>query len=288
MSPLTAQTRVFSVLGDPIDHSLSPIIQNAAFRQAGVDGVYVALRCDAEGMVGFMSGLGRGGGGGNITLPHKEKAASVLDSPSEAVRRTGACNTFWGEDGRLCGDNTDVEGFGRALRHFLSDAPAGHRVLLLGAGGAARATLRSLVDGQAEEVLILNRTVDRARAVARRIGGDRVRVAESPSDVDDGDFDLVVNTTSLGLDSEDELPLELERLSRAGAVIDLVYGPNATPLVTASKRLGIPAVDGGEMLVHQGAVAFERWWDEAAPIEAMRRALEAARQTPAGQVPSCV
>ena len=281
MSPLTAQTRVFSVLGDPIDHSLSPIIQNAAFREAGVDGVYVALRCDAEGMVGFMSGLGRGGGGGNITLPHKEKAASVLDSPSEAVRWTGACNTFWGEDGRLCGDNTDVEGFGRALRHFLGDAPAGHRVLLLGAGGAARATLRSLVDGQAEEVLILNRTVDRARAVARRIGGDRVRVAESPSDVDDGDFDLVVNTTSLGLDSEDEPPLELERLSRAGAVIDLVYGPNATPLVTASKRLGIPAVDGGEMLVHQGAMAFERWWDEAAPIEAMRRALEAARQTPA-------
>ena len=281
MSPLTAQTRVFTVLGDPIDHSLSPIIQNAAFREAGVDGVYVALRCDAEGMVGFMSGLGRGGGGGNITLPHKEKAASVLDSPSEAVRRTGACNTFWGEDGRLCGDNTDVEGFGRALRHFLGDAPAGHRVLLLGAGGAARAALRSLVDGQAEDVLILNRTVDRARAVARRIGGDRVRVAESPSDVDDGDFDLVVNTTSLGLASEDELPLDLERLSRAGAVIDLVYGPSATPLVTASKRLGIPAVDGGEMLVHQGAVAFERWWDEAAPIEAMRRALEAARQTPA-------
>ena len=280
MSSLTAQTRVFSVLGDPIDHSLSPIIQNAAFREAGVDGVYVALRCDAEGMVGFMSGLGRGGGGGNITLPHKEKAASVLDSPSEAVRRTGACNTFWGEDGRLCGDNTDVEGFGRALRHFLGDAPAGHRVLLLGAGGAARATLRSLVDGQAEDVLILNRTVDRARAVARRIGGDRVRVAESPSDVEGGDFDLVVNTTSLGLDSEDELPLDLERLSRAGAVIDLVYGPSATPLVTASKRLGIPAVDGGEMLVHQGAVAFERWWDEAAPIEAMRRALEAARQTP--------
>ena len=281
MSPLTAQTRVFTVLGDPIDHSLSPIIQNAAFREAGVDGVYVALRCDAEGLVGFMSGLGGGGGGGNITLPHKEKAASVLDSPSEAVRRTGACNTFWGEDGRLCGDNTDVEGFGRALRHFLGDAPAGHRVLLLGAGGAARAALRSLVDGQAEDVLILNRTVDRARAVARRIGGDRVRVAEGPSDVDDGDFDLVVNTTSLGLDREDELPLDLERLSRAGAVIDLVYGPSTTPLVTTSKCLGIPAVDGGEMLVHQGAVAFERWWDEAAPIEAMRRALEAARQTPA-------
>ena len=139
MSPLTARTRVFAILGDPIEHSLSPVIQNAAFREAGVDGVYVALHCDAEGMVGFMSGLGGAGGGGNVTLPHKEKAASVLDKASEAVRRTGACNTFWGENGKLCGDNTDVEGFGRALRYFLGDGPAGYRVLLLGAGGAARA-----------------------------------------------------------------------------------------------------------------------------------------------------
>ncbi len=279
MSSLTARTRVFTVLGNPVGHSLSPVIQNAAFQETGVDGVYVALRCDAEGMVGFMSGIARGGGGGNITLPHKEKAASIIDSPSEAVRRTGACNTFWGEGGKLCGDNTDVEGFGRALRHFLDGNAAGYRVLLLGAGGAARAALLSLVDHQAEDVLILNRTVERARAVARRIGGDRVRVAESPSDIDDGDFDLVVNTTSLGLDSEDELPLDLERLSGAGAVMDLVYGPRATPFVAASKHLGIPAVDGGEMLVYQGAVAFEHWWGEAAPIDAMRRALEAARSS---------
>ena len=277
MNSLTAQTRLFTVLGDPVDHSLSPVIQNAAFLKAEVDGVYVALRCDADGMVGFMSGLGRAGGGGNVTLPYKEKAASVLDEPSEAVRRTGACNTFWGEDGKLCGDNTDVEGFGRALRQFLGGAVAGYRVLLLGGGGAARAVLLSLVDDEAEDVLIFNRTVERARAVARRIGGDRVRVAENLSDVDDGDFDLVVNTTRLGLDSEDKLPLDLERLSRAGAVVDLVYGSGTTPFVAASRRLGIPAVDGGEMLVHQGAVSFERWWGDVAPIDAMRLALEAAR-----------
>ncbi len=238
MSPLTAQTRVFAILGDPIEHSLSPVIQNAAFREAGVDGVYVALHCDAEGMVGFMSGLGGAGGGGNVTLPHKEKAASVLDKASEAVRRTGACNTFWGENGKLCGDNTDVEGFGRAVRQFLGGPAAGYRVLLLGAGGAARAALLSLVDEKAEDVLILIRTVERARAVARRIGGDRVRVAERRSDFENGDFDLVVNTTRLGLASEDDLPLDLERLSRAGAVFDLVYGPSGTPFVAASKRLG--------------------------------------------------
>ncbi len=283
MSLPTARTRVFTLLGDPVEHSLSPVIQNAAFREAGVDGVYVALRCDVDRMVGFMSGLAGAGGGGNVTLPHKEKAASVLGKPSEAVRRTGACNTFWREDGELRGDNTDVEGFGRALRHFLDGTVAGRRVLLLGAGGAARAVLVSLIDDQAEDVLILNRTVERARAVARRIGGDRVRVAETSSDVDGGAFDLVVNTTRLGLSSEDELPLDLERLSRVGSVMDLVYGTSATAFVTASNRLGIPAVDGGEMLLHQGAVAFERWWGEAAPIEAMRRALEAARSTHTGE-----
>ncbi len=277
MNAPTARTRLFTILGNPVEHSLSPAIQNAAFREAGVDGVYVALRCDAEEMVGFMSGLGRGGGAGNVTLPHKEKAASILDNPSEAVRRTGACNTFWGESGKLCGDNTDVEGFKRALEHFLGGSVTGYRVLLLGAGGAARAALLSLIDDEAQDVLILNRTVERARAVARRIGGDRVRVAESHAEVDHGDFDLIVNTTRLGLSSEDELPLDLERLSRAGAVMDLVYGPSATPFVAASRRLGIPAVDGGEMLVHQGAVAFERWWGEAAPIDAMRRALETAQ-----------
>ena len=283
MSLITPRTRVFAVLGDPVDHSLSPVIQNAAFAEAGVDGVYVAIHCDAANMAGVMLGLGRAEGGGNVTLPHKEKAASFLDEPSETVRRTGACNTYWGQDGKIFGDNTDVEGFGRALQDFLSVEVAGHRVLLLGAGGAARAALMSLVDGQAEEVLVLNRTVERARAVARRIGGDRVRVAESSFDVDDGSFDLVVNTTRLGLSVDDALPFDLERLSRAGAVMDLVYGPNATPFVLAARRLGIPAVDGGEMLLHQGAVAFERWWGQPAPIEAMRGALEAARSLESGE-----
>lgn len=282
MSLPTARTRVFAVLADPVEHSLSPIIQNAAFQEAGVDGAYLALRCDAEGMVGLMSGLGRAGGGGNVTLPHKERAVTVLDKPSDAVRRTGACNTFWGEGGEICGDNTDVEGFGRALRRFLGGTAAGYRVLLLGAGGAARAVLASLIDDRADDILVLNRTVERARTVAKRMAGDGVRVAESPTDIDGGDFDLVVNSTRLGLSVDDELPLDLTRLSRAGAVMDLVYGPRATPFVAASQSLGIPAVDGGEMLVQQGAVAFERWWGVSAPIEAMRRALDTARASHPG------
>jgi shikimate dehydrogenase len=159
---VTASTRVLTLLGDPVGHSASPEIQNAAFSAAGVDGVYVAVRCGPEELVGFMRGLARAGGGGNITLPHKEKAASLLDVRSDSVRRTGACNTFWGDDqGKVHGDNTDVDGFRRALNIFLDQSPKGIRALLLGAGGAARAALLGLIDEGADEVVIYNRTQDR-------------------------------------------------------------------------------------------------------------------------------
>lgn len=271
---ISASTRVFALLGDPVGHTLSPRIQNAAAAALDVDGVYVALQCGEEDLPGFMRGLSRSGGGGNVTLPHKGKAASVIDRPLEAVRRTGACNTFWLQDGRVVGDNTDVEGFRRALQHFLGAAsPEGQKVLLLGAGGAARAALVALLDDGVEEVCIFNRSAERARSAARRIGGARARVLDGPRDWHDGDFDLVVNATSLGLSNEDPLPIDLERLSRAGAVMDLVYGPKPTPFLRAAEALGIRATDGKEMLVQQAAAAFELWWDRSAPVEAMRAAL---------------
>ena len=270
---VTARTRVLTLLGDPISHSASPEIQNAAFAEARVDGVYVAVRCAAEDLSGFMHGLSRAGGGGNITLPHKEKAAAVVDVPMEAVRRTGACNTFWGVNGKVHGDNTDVDGFRRAVRTFLDGPAKGIRVLVRGAGGAARAALVGLLDEGAGEVVLFNRTAERARAVARRIGGERARVVDVVQGLDGEGFDLVVNTTRLGLEPSDPPPLDLGRLGRAGAAMDLVYGREKTPFMLAAERLGIRSTDGMEMLVQQGAVSFERWWDRPAPIEAMRAAV---------------
>ena len=271
---VTATTRVLTLLGDPVAHSASPELQNAAFRAAAVDGVYVAVRCAPDDLVGFMRGLARAGGGGNVTLPHKEKAASILDVRSDAVRRTGACNTFWGdEDGRVHGDNTDVEGFRRALKVFLEGPTSGIRVLLLGAGGAARAALAALVEDGAGEILLYNRTQDRARAVARRIGGQKVRVVPIARELEGEDFDLVVNATSLGLSPGDASPVDFEKLNRAGAAMDLVYGHHTTGFVEAAEAAGIRATDGMEMLVQQGAASFERWWGEGAPVEAMRDAI---------------
>ena len=270
---ITARTRVLTLFGDPVEHSASPEIQNAAFLEAGVDGVYIAVRCAKEDLAGFMRGLALAGGGGNITLPHKEKAAAIVDVSSEAVRRTGACNTFWGENGQVHGDNTDVEGFRRALQIFMDGPSKGARALILGAGGAARATLVGLLEEGVDEVLLYNRTSERAQAVARRIGGQRARVVPVMEELDGERFDIVINTTRVGLDPDDPAPIDFELLGRAGAVMDLVYGRHQTSFVKAAERLGIRATDGMEMLVQQGAASFESWWNKPAPIDLMRNAI---------------
>jgi len=178
----------------------------------------------------------------------------------------------------VVGDNTDVEGFRRAIASFLLQGPEGARVLMLGAGGAARAALVALLDDGVDEVRLLNRSVERARAVSRRIGGERVRVVPLASELDGEDFDLVVNATRLGLHADDPLPLDLETLGGVGAVFDMVYGEEGTPFVTAAEARGIRATDGIEMLIQQGAAAFERWWDQEAPVDAMRDAFERRRE----------
>lgn len=270
---ISARTRTFALLGDPVSHSLSPRLQNAAFSAAGVDGVYVALRCARDDFPGVLRGLARAGGGGNVTVPHKALAMEVVEVPTAEVERTAACNTFWWEDGRIHGDNTDVEGFRTAAAALLGPV-AGARVLVLGAGGAARAAVVALLDGRADAVALLNRTQQRAEALRERLdpGGRRVRVLPGGSLRREG-FDLVVNCTSLGLEAEDPLPLDLGSLARVGAALDVVYGERDTAWVRHARSLEIPAADGREMLLQQGAAAFRRWWGREAPLEAMRRAL---------------
>ena len=271
----TAKTRLLTLLGDPILHSKSPEIQNRAFEAAGVDGVYVALQCKEEDLEGFMVSIARSGGGGNITLPHKEKAAAIVEIASEAVVQTGACNTFWGDErGRIHGDNTDVDGFRSALSFFIGSVPSGIRVLLLGGGGAARASLLGLIDEGADEIVIFNRTPERARSMSRRIGGERTRVIPVLEEIEGEDFDLVINATRLGLEKNDASPVDLERLGCVGAAMDLVYGRHVTPFVRAAEAMDIRATDGAEMLVRQGAASFERWWGIPAPVAVMRAAME--------------
>lgn len=269
----TSATRLIALLGDPVAHSFSPRIQNAAFRAAGVDGFYVALRCDVSAFPGLLQGIARAGGAGNVTVPHKELAAGVIESATDAVIRTGACNTFWLEGGRICGDNTDVAGFRAAVRGLIG-SPAGARVLLLGAGGAARGALCALLEEGASSVLLLNRTPERAAALRAAFNADaRLQLLADAGRLGEERFDLVVNATSLGLHPGDTAPLELDRLRGTGAILDLVYAPGETAWVRAARSRGIRAADGLEMLLQQGAAAFERWWGSAAPVDVMRAAV---------------
>lgn len=281
--PEEAGTRVFALLGRPVAHSLSPALHNAALRALGLNGVYVALACEAEHLEGLMRGLAAAGGGGNVTLPHKEAAFAALDRASGAARATGACNTFWSENGALCGDNTDVAGFGAAVAALLAerdgrrgtepgpgrDRPYGlERALVVGAGGAARAAAAWLADG-AGEVAVEGRTPARVRALVEALGAPNLRAAKGDAD----GWDLVVNATPLGLDPRDPAPLAPDRAAAAGAILDMTYADSPNALDRAARAAGVPYADGREMLLHQAAQAFRRWWGQEPPLNAMREGL---------------
>jgi shikimate dehydrogenase len=277
-APFSARTRVLALLGDPVSHSLSPTFQNAGIRATELDAVYVALRCTPSELPGLLLGLARAGGGGNVTIPHKELAAATLERATEAVVATGACNTFWSESGQVFGDNTDVAGFDAAARTVLGRGPAGARVLLIGAGGAARAAVFSLTAAGADEVVVLNRSVQRAGDLSDRFSTSRtrIRVAPEAAAIHGESFDLAVNSTSLGLRPGDPLPLPIDGSVRFDAALDLVYAPGETEWVRRAREDGRRAADGLEMLLQQGVAAFRTWWPGVEPpIEAMRSALPA-------------
>jgi shikimate dehydrogenase len=268
-----ADTRLFALLGDPVAHSLSPLLQGAALQALALDGIYVALRCSAADCPHLLQGIARAGGGGNVTIPHKERAAGALEFATEWVNRTGACNTYWFEHGQVCGDNTDVEGFSRAVQRCLGDIRGAH-VLLLGAGGGARAVVAGLTTMGVARIDVLARSHARAERLASLVGPGTTTLAVASGQR--ARCDLVINATPLGLDEQDPLPYPVEQLHPGSAVFDLVYRPSDTAWVRAARAAGLRAVDGKEMLLYQAAAAFERWWRRDPPVEAMRAALRGA------------
>jgi shikimate dehydrogenase len=255
---------VFAVLGDPVVHSLSPAMHNAAFRLLGLDAVYVALCCTADEVPAVMHSLTRQGGGGNVTVPHKTVAAAAVTQPSVLVTRLGACNTFWGMDGQLAGDNTDVVGVLSALEWL--GVPEGPW-LVLGTGGSARAVAAAAVAAGAR-LAVRSRDADRARdflAWATSIGVTPATREECVA---------CINATPLGLSAGDTVPPCSELAPAARVALDLVYAPRETRWVVACREAGLRAADGREMLIAQGAAAFARWFpSKRAPIDVMRAAV---------------
>lgn len=269
---ISAKTRLLTVIGDPVAHSLSPAMHNAACRALGLDAVYLALQVPARSLPAVLAMQAAIGGAGNVTVPHKEAVEGSVARKTDVCARVGACNTFWTEDGALIGDNTDVFGVAAALDQ-LGAAQHGERWLVVGTGGSARATAVTAADRGAT-LFVRSRDASRATAFAAWATGVGVTttVANGPIEVD-----VAINATPLGLAGHDPLPIDVNHIPGVQRALDLVYAPGETRWVHALRERGIEARDGREMLVQQGAAAFERFFPgTAAPTEVMRAAVQRA------------
>lgn len=260
------------LLGHPVAHSVSPIFQNAALRCAGIPLVYEALDTTPADLDARLDALIAERTAGNATIPHKERLAARCSRLTAVAERVGAVNTFQvDDDGSLVGHNTDVAGFDRLARIALGDAPLPRRVALLGAGGAAAAVLAAIEGWPECEVTLFNRSAERRERLAKRFAvvrdatGDIARAVKG--------CEMVVNSTPLGLHPSDALPVAIDSLERGAVVVDLVYSRDETRWVHAARAAGRRAADGLEMLLEQGALAFEWWLGEPAPREVMRNAV---------------
>jgi len=266
--PISGHTRVAGVIGDPVAHSRSPAIMNAAFAAAGLDWVYVAFPARAgRGNQAVKAARDLGLVGLNVTMPFKADAAWACDELTPAATALRAVNVVTVDpSGRLLGSSTDGPGFVRSVREQGLD-PSGRRALVCGAGGAARAIVVALGEAGAN-VTVGARRRDAADTAAGLVMGASSAVLAT---IDPGAFDLVVNATPLGMQGEDG-PVDTELLNPSQLVVDTVYHPMETPFLAACRARGIPCTNGLGMLVHQAALAFEQWTGVAAPLDAMRAA----------------
>jgi shikimate dehydrogenase len=256
-----------AVLGHPVGHSRSPAMQNAALAELGLAGEWSYESIDVgpdEFELRVRAMAGEGFAGANVTVPHKGAALSLADELSETAREIGAANTLSFAAGEIRADNTDAQG----LLDSLPELPGGKRALVLGAGGAARAVVWALVR-EGAEVEVWNRTELRSRNLCEELGG---APAAAPSQ---GSYELIVNSTAVGLSGEDpfaELPLDADRFVAGQTVVDLVYGDRPSGLLLAAEAAGAAVVDGIEVLVRQGALSLRIWTGREAPLGAMRSA----------------
>ena len=270
----TARTHPARVVlvGHPVAHSRSPHFQNAAFAAAGIPLQYGTLDVPPGALETTLGELKAARAAGNVTIPHKESAAEACDRLTPIAERVGAVNTFWVEDGLLWGDNTDVAGFDAAV--VALGTPRRHAtVLCLGAGGAAAAVCAAVVHWPGARVVLRARSPARAARLASRFP-DIVSL-ETDRELASGHLTLLVNATPLGMHGE-LTPIPVAEIPRDADVMDLVYREGETTLVREARARGHSAMDGREMLLQQGALAFTRWFGVAPDLDVMRRALETA------------
>ncbi len=278
---LTGHTRIVGVIGDPVEHSRSPQMHNAAFAKAELDYVYVPFHVRPNDLTDAIAGFKAINVVGiNVTLPHKQAVISHLTSISREAELIGAVNTLTFTDEGIHGDNTDAPGVLRALEEKGNmSVPVGENVVVLGAGGAARAVVVALALAGVASITIANRTVERAIALAEEMGqktgifmqGLGLKDAQLPAAVRESM--LLINTATVSMDATHPLLISADWLQPKTIVYDIVYTPPVTPLMRAAAARGCETLGGIGMLVHQGAIAFEKWTGIAPCTETMHQAL---------------
>lgn len=267
---ISGTTKLYGIIGRPVAHSLSPVMHNAAFRVLGEDRIYIPFL--VENICDALTGLkGLGVKGASVTIPHKEAVIPLLDEIDPVAARIGAVNTIVvsgeGEDRKLCGTNTDWIGANQAIEEKI--ALKGTKAAILGAGGAARAIGFGLLEAGAE-VGIFSRTETRGRELAAALGCEWGSLMEIGSCA----ADILINATSVGMTPHDQYsPVAKEVLDNFSVVMDIVYSPLKTRLLSDAASAGCTCVNGLDMLLYQGVAQFELWTGLAAPIDVMRDAL---------------
>jgi shikimate dehydrogenase len=271
------------LIGDPVEHSLSPIFQQPAFDALGLDIRYELWPTPLHLLPERIDDIREGRAlGANVTVPHKEAVFRLMDTLSETARRAGAVNTIVGRDGVLHGENTDVYGFTVPLADHQFDFIAS-RAVILGAGGAARGVAVALLEAGIAQITILNRTPDRALRLATALADARVQPGALNTVTDlASDTHLLINATAIGWNGTN-LPVDLavfRLLPEHAIVYDLTY--RTTPYLRAASEAGVKTIDGLPMLVHQGARSFELWTGQSAPVDLMWRAAVTERAARGG------
>ncbi|OAS13765.1 shikimate dehydrogenase [Paenibacillus oryzisoli] len=278
VTPIDSHTVLYGVFGDPIRHSRSPIMLNRAFQEAGINGVYAAFHVKPEALGEAVRGIrALGYRGVNVTIPHKVDVMNYLDEIDEGAMIVGAVNTIVNENGKLKGFNTDGIGYVRSLKEETGIELKGKRVLVLGAGGAARGVAYALAKEGASCIYIANRTKERAVELAATISAFTETVGLGMDELENvaDNVEFVLNTTSAGMHPNvDELPLPLHLLRPHHLVSDLIYNPRITRFLREAEAIGARIHGGLGMFIYQGAYAFEYWTGTPAPVAAMRQVVE--------------
>lgn len=277
MITIDTKTKIIGLLGYPLTHSFSPVMQNSAFEKADLNNIYIPIEVIADDLGHVVQGISKMNFGGfNVTIPYKIKIIKYLDEIDKLARIIGAVNVVTIEDGQMKGYNTDGSGFLRSFEIETGETTEGKTILIIGSGGAARAISMTLAMNGAKKIYICNRTLERAVVLAEDINNSIKKcafpVALLSRDLNDAlrDTDIIINTSSIGMYPDvDVMPLDRGLLEKKFIVCDIVYNPYRTKLLEEAENIGCRTLSGIHMLVYQGAESFRLWTGKEPPVKTM-------------------